>query len=89
MSACRAKTAPHAAQPSFHDAITVLCNADRLRRYQFFQGPTPKTGVQEDLPSFFSSYTLDGAGNGSLVQKATIGVAAIGLVGMAVFLAQA
>ena len=23
--------------------------------YEFFQGPTPKTGVQEDLPDFFSA----------------------------------
>merc|ERR1712187_189255 len=27
--------------------------------YQFFQGPTPKTGVQEDMPDFFSKDNLD------------------------------
>lgn len=29
--------------------------------YQFFQGPTPKTSVQDDLPDFFSSENLSGA----------------------------
>jgi len=28
--------------------------------YQFFQGPTPKTGVQEDLPDFFSAENFSG-----------------------------
>lgn len=27
---------------------------------QFFQGPSPKTGKQENLPSFFSSENFDG-----------------------------
>ena len=29
--------------------------------YLFFQGPAPKTAVQEDLPSFFSAENLEGA----------------------------
>jgi hypothetical protein len=34
--------------------------------YIFFQGPTPKTGKQADLPSFFSSENFDGADLGGL-----------------------
>tara|TARA_B110001452_G_scaffold243187_1_gene226419 strand:+ start:229 stop:675 length:447 start_codon:yes stop_codon:yes gene_type:complete len=37
--------------------------------YQFFQGPTPKTGVQEDLPDFFSGENFAGAGELGLAPK--------------------
>ena len=50
--------------------------------YQFFQGPTPKTGVQEDLPSFFSFNDVGGI---STVQAAFVGVAAVGSLALAAF----
>ena len=42
--------------------------------YQFFQGPTPKTGVQEDLPDFFSGENFAAAGGLSGTQLAIIGL---------------
>ena len=47
--------------------------------YQFFQGPTPKTGVQEDLPEFFSKENFSGSAELGLAQKAVIGVGGVGL----------
>jgi len=46
--------------------------------YQFFQGPTPKTGVQNNLPDFFDSSTVDGVQDLGGKQTALIGIAAVG-----------
>lgn len=48
--------------------------------YQFFQGPTPKTGVQEDLPDFFSGENFSGAGELGLVPKLVFALGAASLV---------
>ena len=50
--------------------------------YQFFQGPTPKTGDQ-GLASFFD---FEGASGLSGVEAAFAGVAAAGTPGLAIFL---
>ena len=50
--------------------------------YQFFQGPTPKTGDQ-GLASFFD---FEGASGLSGVEAAFAGVAAAGTLGLAIFL---
>lgn len=50
--------------------------------YLFFQGPTPKTGVQEDLPSLFSAENFEGLE----ISPAQI---AVTLVGPACFLVAA
>jgi len=43
--------------------------------YQFFQGPTPKTGVQEDMPDFFSAENFSsGSGDLSLAPKVVAGL---------------
>ena len=47
--------------------------------YQFFQGPTPKTGTQDNLPSFFDlGETTAGVQDLSLFQAAAIGIAVLG-----------
>ena len=33
---------------------------DNQKDYVFFNGPSPKTGVQENMPSFFDQNALDG-----------------------------
>ncbi|KAL1500365.1 hypothetical protein AB1Y20_013028 [Prymnesium parvum] len=50
--------------------------------YLFFQGPTPKTGIQEDLPSFFSKENFADL-------EITPAQIAVTLVGPACFLAAA
>lgn len=47
--------------------------------YQFFQGPTPKTGVQEDLPDFFSGENFAEAGELGLVPKLIFALGAASL----------
>merc|ERR1719310_2169362 len=52
--------------------------------YLFFQGPAPKTAIQEDLPSFFSLENLgDAAANLQVTPvRVLIGVAGIGSFGL-------
>ena len=56
--------------------------------YQFFQGPTPKTGVQEGMPGFFEGVGegLSEANTGAFV---AIGAAAVGSAALFTFLASA
>ena len=46
------------------------------------QGPTPKTGVQSDMPDFFSADTLSGAGELGTVPKVLIGVGGVLFLGL-------
>lgn len=50
--------------------------------YQFFQGPTPKTGVQEDLPDFFSKENFADAGQLGGTQLAVIGLGSVLFLGV-------
>jgi hypothetical protein len=47
--------------------------------YQFFQGPTPKTGIQENLPSFFEFKDIEVTGKA----KIFIGLAIAGPLALA------
>ena len=54
--------------------------------YFFFQGPSPKTSVQEDMPDFFSGDNLAESEGLPLVGAAAIGLTAVGSIALAGFL---
>jgi len=54
--------------------------------YMFFQGPTPKTGTQEDLPDFFSREARSDA-DVPVQLKVFGGIAATGALGLLAFVA--
>jgi len=54
--------------------------------YQFFQGPTPKTGVQADVPDFFSSDNFAGAGELGTTPKILIGLGGVLFLSLVAFL---
>jgi len=49
--------------------------------YTFFQGPTPKSGVQEGMPGFFSSEARDGV-EAPLQLKVFGGIAVVGVLAL-------
>merc|ERR1719198_387955 len=54
--------------------------------FLFFQGATPKTGVQEGMPDFFSEENFANSGEIVLTQKAVFGTFAVLFLGLVVTL---
>ena len=54
--------------------------------YFFFQGPSPKTSVQEGMPDFFSGDNIASSEGLPLIGTAAIGLTAVGTVALAGFL---